>query len=205
MLYPLPALGSSGTYVLDAPFNTKILDNERLTCKAIRKMSDLVAKNIDVHETIYKANGVDDAIYEEDVVNDIEIVSLQSDVGHWLDIPARFIIKYPIVNGVAYRSFSLVINLPQLPVNNDISFINTELEEYFKDSLGVNTVTKLVETSRVIMVDNDLHIAKQNERNMIKTGEFTYRSKYVNLLQKYNDCLVKIGELEQYILANYVP
>ena len=195
----LPTIGSSGYFELHSPLDTLIISGERHTCQAIRRISDYLANNEDVKTDVYTKLQLSDAEYEQDANDDMYIVSLQSDKGHWLYIPARYIVKYPLTNGIPYRTQLIGLSLASLPIDRDISFLNTELTNLIKDYLGITPIIKIVETSRVVLISKDKHDQLQAERNLVTQGRVTDRARYVSLLQEYQTALNKINELEQFI------
>ena len=200
----LPTIGSSGAYELRSPLDTLVTPGERYTCQGIRRISDYLANNEDVKQDVYVSQGIE-AEYDADAESDTYIVSLQSAKGHWLYIPARYIITYPIVNGIGYRSLLLGISLASVPVNRDLSFLETELENIIIDTLGIVPVIKQVETSRVVLVSKDRHDIVQMERSALYANRLTDRTRYMSLLQDHQLALQKIALLEQYIKDNFVP
>lgn len=195
----LPTIGSSGFFSLRAPFDTVILPNERYTCQAVRKLSDYLANNEKPKEDIYLANSVTEDIYEEDLKANASIVSLQAGTGHWVYVPARFVIQYPVVNGIPYRTMMIGISLPALPADKDLSFLRASIENLVRDTLGVDSATRVVETSKVVLVDKAKHDLTQSQRDAIAAGVTTDRSRYMDTLTKLNQALQKIQILESYI------
>lgn len=200
----LPTIGSSGAYELRTPLDTLVTVGERYTCQGIRRISDYLANNEDVKQDVYVSQGIE-AEYDADADIDAYIVSLQSSKGHWLYIPARYIITYPIVNGIPYRTLALGISLASIPATQDISFLETEIENIVSDTLGIVPVIKQVETSRVVLVDKAKHDIVQMERAALSASRLTDRTRYMTLLQDHQLALQKIAALEQYIKDNYVP
>ncbi|HXQ36815.1 MAG TPA: hypothetical protein VN843_22575, partial [Anaerolineales bacterium] len=116
----IPAVGTTGYFQLLTPFDTLISINERYTLKSVRKISDYLASNENVHEDIYIANGIE-STYQDDLMNDIEILGIQSERGAWVYVPVRYVKCYPIVNGIPYRTVSIVLPMQPIPVNTDLS------------------------------------------------------------------------------------
>ena len=197
----LPTIGSSGWYQLRAPLDTLMIDGARYTCKAIRSISEYLANNEDPATDVY---GLIPDEYATDLAADVQIVSLQADNGHWVYVPARYITTYPNTNGVPYRSVMIGISLPSLPADRDLSFLTSDLGDLVTDALGVIPVIKLVETSRVTLVDREVGVQLQAERTAISAGRITDRSRYMSLLMEHAAALTKIKELEQYISTHYV-
>lgn len=200
----LPTVGSSGAYELRSPLDTLVTPGERYTCQAVRRISDYLANNEAVKEDVYTAHGIA-AEFDADADTDAYIVSLQSAKGHWLYVPARYIVTYPITNGIPYRTLAIGISLPSLPVTQDLSYLTVELENLISDTLGVIPVIKQVETSRVVLVDKDRHDTVQMDRTALSANRLTDRSRYMSLIQEHQAALQKIVELEAYIKAHHTP
>lgn len=195
----LPTIGAAGSFKLLAPFDSLITEGQRYTCQGIRSINDYLSNNEDPHTDIYTKYGIADSEYEADVVANMHIVSLQSDVGHWLYVPARYISTYPLVNGVPYRSYVLTASLPSFPVDRDMSFLETELRNLCIDSLGVSPIIKFVESSRTVLVSAVKHDATTAARAAVSQGRSTDRARYTDLLNSHTQALAKIAELEAYI------
>lgn len=200
--YIIPSVGLSGYFELSDPMSSHIADYEKYTCQAVRRISDYLANNEDPKTNIYDKYNISESIYEDHVKKNIPIVSLQSDVGHWLYVPVNYITKYPITNGVPYRSYMIGVSLPALPVKRDISHVQTAINNLVKDMLGVDCKIKLVETSRTILVPDSEHTVKQSARDAISQGAVTDRSRYMKTAQQLQAALDKITELESYIQNN---
>lgn len=195
----LPTIGSRGTYLFESPYDTKALPEELYTCKAIRNISEYVSYNQDPKKLIYDYYGLTEVDFEEDLEADMEIVSLQNKEGVWLYVPARYILSYPIVNGIPYRQMAIVCKLPALKTELDLSILVTDMKNMISDYIGTDSDISLVETSRTIAVTREESDALTIARNAIAVNSTTDRSRYTKLLNDYNDALYKIHELEEYI------
>jgi len=198
----IPTIGSSGYFELRSPFDVLIKPNERYTCQALRKLSDYLANNEKPKTDIYDKYTISEVDYDSDIAADMYVVSLQSEKGHWLYVPARYIIKYPIVNGIPYRSMMIALSLPPLPADRDLSFLETDMKNLVADTLGVVAESKVIETSRVVLVAKNKHDLKQAERSALSNGKVTDRSRYMSLVIDHNNALTKIAQLENYIKDN---
>lgn len=201
----IPTIGSSGYFELSAPFDTKLLPGEKYTCQAVRKISDYIANNEDVFTNIYEANGLTSNDYDLDVISDTYIISLQAAIGHWLYVPVRWVATYAITNGVPYRAVTIGVALPPIPVSRDLSFLEQDIRNLVKDALGVDSLTKLVETTRVSLISKEQHDLTQAGRDAEASGRVTDRSRYMETQTRLDQALLKIAELETYIKNNYVP
>ena len=195
----LPVIGSSGTYELLPPFDTVILPEEIYTCKAIRNISEYVSYNQDPKKLVYDYYGLSENDYENDIQEDMEIVSLQNNKGVWLYVPARYIVKYPEVDGIPYHQLSMVCKIPAIEVSRDISHLKTDVINLIKDTLGVEAAVEIVEVSRTIAVTKDVSDQLKIDRALVSNGRVTDRAKYMQLLQQQQVLLDKIEALENYI------
>lgn len=195
----LPVIGSTGTYELLPPFNTHILAEELYTCKAIRNISEYVSYNQDAKKLVYDYYGLTEEDYENDIKEDMEIVSLQNNKGVWIYVPARYIIKYPEVDGVPYHQVSLVCKLPAIEVSKNLEFLKTNIVNLVKDTLGLEPALSLVEASRTIAVTKQMADNLTIQRAALTQGKITDRARYLDLLQKQQTLIEKIKTLEEYI------
>ena len=195
----LPVVGSAGYYELGDPFDKLVVNSVEYTCKAIRRLSDYLANNETPKKDIYDKNGVVESVYDEDLKKDAYIVSLQSRTGHWLYVPYRYILSYPSVNGVQYRSVMIGISLPALPASQDLSSLANDLKDLTQAQLGVTAVVKQVETSKVVLIDFAAHEAKRLQRAGAVQASGSLFGQVV-LLRKDNDALrAKVEMLENHI------
>lgn len=195
----IPTIGSSGYFILRAPFDSLILNGERYTCKAVRKISDYLVNNETPLADIYVANGLTEVQYDEDLKNDVSIVSLQASTGHWVYVPATYITQLPVVNGIAYRSLMLGVSLPPMPADKNLTHVETAVKNVITDLLGVAAGTKFVETSKVVLIDSAKHKTTQAARDAIIAGNTTDRSRLNQALTTIDQLVQKIAVLEQYI------
>lgn len=202
MNYILPPIGSSGTYVLSTPFDTKVPAATQLTCKAVRRISDYLSSSEDPKTLCYINNGLTQDNYNEDAVEDMDIVSLQSGEGQWLYVPAKYIVSFPLSNGIPYRSIALAVNLPQLPVSQDISDMLTDISNIVRDHIGVVPAIDTVETSRVIQVDSTKHDVSQAARRLVQNNK-SDRTKVIEANILIGKLSTKIQELEEFIKNNH--
>ncbi len=201
-LYPIPELGAKGTFTLKTPFDKLILPDDLYTCMAVRNINDYIANNEDVLTQAYLNNNLTTTDYQSDLVANMAIASLQSQVGHWLYIPARFFISFPSSNGVPYHNVVIAVALGAMPVDLDLTFLKTNMSNMVIDSLGVTPNIKEVETSKVSAVPLAQDTLVKAKRASLITANSTDSGRYKALLVAHNDALAKLAALEAYILAN---
>ena len=198
-LHILPVVGSKGFHEFAPPFDTHALDNAEYECKAVRRLSDILANNEDPQKDIYEKSGLTEDDYQRDLEEDAYVVSFQSSAGHWLYIPYRYILKYPSVDGVPYRSAMIVVSLPSIPVDQDLTSLKAELVDIARTSIGADVSSRQVDSSRVVLVPYELHEQTQVARNIEINGRQTQTSRIHKLQSDNMDLRNKVQELEAYI------
>lgn len=198
-LHILPVVGSKGFHEFAPPFDTHALENTEYECKAVRRLSDILASNEEPLKDIYEKYGLSEEDYQRDLDEDAYVVSFQSSGGHWLYIPYRYILKYPSVDGVAYRSVMVVISLPSIPVHQDLTELKDELVDIARTTIGADVSSRQVDSSRVVLVPYELHEQTQVQRNIQINGRQTQRSRIHKLETDNAELLRKVQHLESYI------
>ncbi len=201
-LYIIPPVGSKGFFTFAAPFNTLALPDDEYTCRAVRNLSDYVNNNEDALSLVYLQSGLTTTDYQNDLAAGMVIVSLQSQVGHWLYVPVRFIDSLPQSSGVPYQNKVIAINLGAVPAEQDFTALQTALTNAVADMYGVTPQIQVVVTSKTSLVpyttDQQIQQARQGRITMATT-----ESAQVKILQTQNASLqTKLNALEAYILAN---
>lgn len=195
----IPTVGSKGVYKLAAPFDQLMAVGEYYICKSVRKISEILANNDDPEKLVYTRYGLDQEIYTQHKTEDMEIVYLQSEKGHWLYVPASFIQEFPDPNGVIYRAVGISVLLPAIPVGYQLDQLKTEITGMVKDITGLRCTIKQTFTSRPLAVPVEKHEATQQTRAIERALSPDIYSRY-RKLQLENDILAaKVQALEQHI------
>ena len=195
----IPTVGSKGVYKLAAPFDQLMAVGEYYICKSVRKISEILANNDDPEKLVYTRYSLDQEIYTQHKTEDMEIVYLQSEKGHWLYVPASFIQEFPDPNGVIYRAVGISVLLPAIPVSYQLDQLKTEITGVVKDITGLRCTIKQTFTSRPLAVPVEKHEATQQTRAIERALSPDIYSRY-RKLQLENDILVaKVQALEQHI------
>lgn len=200
-----PTVGSSGVFTLREPFDADISPGVSYTCQGIRRLSEYLANNEEPWDDIYLPKKIPEDVYQDHLNEDIEIVSLQGEMGQWVYVPVTYVVSYPSTNGIPYRSIALSVGLPALPANRDYGFLFTNIKNLIRDSLGVDSTVDLVETSKVTLVDSDKHAIKQASRNLIANAASTDRARYMQKVRELESAKQKIQALEAWVKANRPP
>ena len=199
----IPTIGLTGYYPLSAPFDGHVIENEKYTCHAIRRIGDYVALNEDIKAIVYDFYGLTNEDFENDRKDNMYILSLQSESGEWLYVPARFLLSYPIVNGVGYRSTALSLSLGAIPEDFDLEPIKTMISDIVFDTLGIRPNIAQVITSKTILVSSENHASIEAARLIRATSKRSFFSLYKDTQIQLTKCLTKIQELELYIKNHF--
>jgi hypothetical protein len=189
----IPTIGQTGFYQFAPPFAVE--DTTIQTCKAIRKISELLNESVDVFEEYYAPRGLISDIYDEDVADDAEILFMETSNGRWTMVPSRYLLGYPDMNGVAYQRVSINLTLPAFPVGHDFSHLLPQLLEVIQNAVGTESEAMVITTSKAILVPDSQHQALQAERRVAMSkstpsSRATYwRNMYDSLKTKF-DALV---------------
>lgn len=194
----LPVVGSSGFYEFKSPFDKEVDKRIEYTCKAVRRISDYLANNEDVEKDVYEQSGIESS-YQEDLENDAYIVSLQSKTGHWLYIPHRYILTYPSVNGVPYRTMMIGVALPPIPADQDLSAVKKDLKDLAEHHLGLQVAVEQVETSQIVMIPHEDHLHTEQERFARKVAHVTNAARIKRLEDDNAELRRHVQNLEEYI------
>lgn len=195
----IPTIGDSGFYTLKAPFDTLMATDTVYTCQAIRRIGDYLAYNEDVYTDVYVANGLSESDFEADQRLNMYIVSLQSEAGQWLYVPASFIISYPVSNGVQYQNFMIGVSLGALPVDTDLSPIQTLIKNVVFQNFGVTPKTNVVQLSKPVLVGSLKHEAIKTARLQRAVEKKTDFARWQEAVRDLTEAQEKIQILENYI------
>lgn len=195
----IPTVGSKGVYKLAAPFDQLLAIGEYYTCKSVRKISEILANNDDPEKLVYTRYALGQDTYTQHKTEDLEIVYLQSEKGHWLYVPASFIQEFPDPNGVIYRAVGINVLLPAIPVGYQLDQLKSEIEGTVKAITGLRCTIKQTFTSRPLAVPVDKHEHTQQTRAVERALSPDIHSRY-RQLQLQNDILVaKVAALEAFV------
>lgn len=199
----IPTIGARGFYNLASPFDTKFSANEMYTCQAIRRIGDYLALNEDPYTNVYLDNGLTEADFDSDQQENMYIVSLQSDKGQWLYVPARFILSYPIMNGIPYQTMMLGVGLGAIPAEMDLSALQNLVSDVIFDNLGIRPQISPVVLSKQKLIARADHEQIQAARLAQATQKKSFYSRYRDMVTLYDKALTKLAALENYIKAHH--
>lgn len=189
----IPPIGTVGVYSLRSPFAALLHSGVAYRCEAVRKISDLLEEGVEPYEEYYKPYNVSESSYEQDLVNQVCIVSLQSTSGHWVYVPSTYITAYPSISGVPYRVMVLGVELGPVPDYFNLDVVKDAVSNAVRDSFGVKPEIKHIAVSGVqnfSQHDHDI-IEAAREQAILKSD--TWKARFLqtqaaleSLQQQYN-------------------
>lgn len=202
----LPAIGASGSWTLKPPYDTQLISGLAYTCKAIRKLSEVVATGIDAKAEYYDANGIDPSVYDANVAADISIVTLTSSSGNWLFVPTPYLSGWPTGDAVPYVVLGMIVNLGALPNTLDPTFLIEKVSNVITSNLGNVPDIEFVALSEVTNKTWDVHEGLEAARQNNITDDNTDYIRRVNAEAALATAQATIQALQQFIIdAGLVP
>jgi len=200
----IPPIGTKGYYNLLPPFDTAILPNEEYTCASVRSISEISASGVDVYATYYAPKGITTADFNTALATNMPIIALQAGIGQWIYVPANYIASYPDTNGVPYHVLMLGVSLGAIPTSSDLTSLKESIANIVQASVGIIPTIKEVQVSKVMNISaaNDA-IVKNAKQALITNSQSDY-AKYATTQTTLDTALLKIQQLEQYILDNHI-
>lgn len=174
-----PPIFATGRWVIDSPFSVPA--STIYICKAVRSFDDLKARGIDPYDAYYLPKGLDRSLYESDVTNLANIVTLMSDTHPTVYVPDTYITSYPDTTTVPYRHLVLSISLGAVPNTLVLDDFKAKIEEYSLASLGIQSVVKEHQAGGMAEgLDQISHQAAENNRLARIDGNQTDYAKLLN-------------------------
>jgi len=200
MSYITPPINLKGTFKLKAPLNTLINENVIYTVDSIKSISSYLNDNINIETFIYINNGLTSEDYHLALKEKIPIVTIKSEGNALVNIPADYFIYMPQITGKIFRNKAIIINLGYVPVEDDVSYLEEEVNDYIINLTGYECSTTsdalsgdyIVSFSEYDVFESQ-RIDRQNVKNtcrgLLTTANETiasYKNKVALLIDKIN-------------------
>jgi len=198
----VPTINSRGTFTFLAPYDSTINVTQQFTVASIRSIQELQASGEDPLTNIYLSAGELEAVFTVDVSNNVPIVTLRTDGGEYLYIPANKIVSDAKADGVPYVEKVLIVSLGYLPVSTDLTAVTQIVNDSVYDTLGVTPTIEPMDTSAIVNTTPTKHATLEAVRVNQKTVDTSYRTRYQELLTLHNNQQVLIQNIEQVYRTN---
>lgn len=195
---PLPHIGAKGRYVLKAPLDTRV-GNKVYTCTAIRNFSDVIRQGRDPEGLYYTPLQLDNLDYQRDLRNNPYLISLQTESGDTVVVPAHYILSFPFAGGHAYEVMGLVVNVGALPIELSLMHIHAAIKEAVLANLGMEPEVQTVALSETDYLTEDEHIAVESARELAITNRKTQHARLLDAEARILELESERDALMQYI------
>lgn len=195
----IPPVGTSGIYTLAAPFNSLLQADMSYRCDAVRRISDFIEVGIDPFEEFYVANQLEKNTYDQDLMNQVCIISLVSSTGHWVYVPSTYILAYPDINGVPYTVMVLGVEIGAVPNYLNLAGFKQAIINLTRDTIGVIPTIREVAISAVQKLSHVEHSVLENARVLLVNNSQTDRAKLLAAQAELNQLRQQYDQLETYI------
>lgn len=130
-----PLLHAKGVYEVATPW--VIPAGTIYECIAIRSFRDLEKLGEDVFDAYYNTHNLSTERYQQDRIQNANIITLASSTHPTIYIPDTFITKFPDLNNVAYKLVVLSVDLGPLPDGLDLTFLQDQIQGVVSNVTGV--------------------------------------------------------------------
>ena len=142
-----PPFGATGPYTLRAPWT---IDTDAVyRCEAIRSFTEVEEDGVNPFRAYYHPKNVSKAVFDQDRVNGINIITLMDSAGDVIYVPSSYILSYPNEITSPYSHIVLSVDLGPLPDWRDLTALRNYIEQVAIDVVGSSQVS--VDLHRVPM------------------------------------------------------
>jgi len=201
----VPVIGAKGTYVLSAPFDTKIDTANAYECIAIRTYSEMQAWGKDPYIEVYAPVGLSKEQYEQDTTTDAVLITLRADSGQPLVVPSLYILECPVLGGVPYNVIALAIKLGAIPDILPLDSVTSKVTDLVLNEIGITPEIAVVKLSNTKLISNTEHESLEIARQSKITSTLTYTGEIARLQQENVGLREQIVLLNQFIETNITP
>lgn len=199
----IPPINSTGKFTFSTPYDTILDSNKEYTVISIRSLLELHNSSEEPCDNIYKAVGLTEDDFNEDLNSNVPIIVFGNG-GNYTFVPADRIVSMPTINGISYQEVILAISLGSLPVGYNIDLAKSTIIDDIYDTLGIDSTVAEVPSSAVTLVTDIKHKEYMLLLANRKTVTKSYRTRYLEELERNNKLTLLLEELETCI-KNKLP
>lgn len=196
----LPPIYSSGIFKLDGKLTSLLSDTTWYTCIAIRKIEEIESLGIDCYNEYYTPIGLDEEDYKRDADFNACIITLKSSNGQLVHFPSTYLKAYPNGSGVLYSVMGIAIELGPLPIDYNLSTVETKLKDTVRNTLGITPRTRLLTLSNTEIITQGTHerLTKARQSNIESSSNLEHLNK--QLTKENTNLKERLKQLEQYVV-----
>jgi len=190
--YIIPPINSKGRYTVAPPFDTVFRSDIEYKVIAIRSITELLSEDIDVYSLIYQPVGLTEDDMNEDLTNNVPIITFQSESGTLLYIPASYITSIPLIAGKIFTQKIIAINLGLVPEDLNLDAVVEDVTDYVQSLLGIQPSTEVIDTSQRMLYSYEEYDKYEQKRLSGITNKETFRSKWIKCTQLLEQYKLKV-------------
>lgn len=179
----LPPINTKGRFTFATPFDAILDSSQEYKVVSIRSLLELHNSQEEPCDTIYKAVGLTDADFQEDLNTNIPIIVLTTTGGEYIHIPADRILSMPDVTGIKYRGAVIAVNLGLLPLDYDYTLVKQIITDDILAACGIKSTAEIVPSTAITMLTEIEDVTFKQTLEAAKTVNSSYKTRYL-LLQE---------------------
>lgn len=192
----IPPINSKGKFTFKEPYNTKIYENHEYVVESVRSLTELYNSDEKPFDTIYKAIGLTESDFKNDIDDQVSIVVFKTNGGEYFYVPANRILSMPQVHGAKYQELTVALPLGLIPLDYDLTLLKDNLKETVQNTLGVITTAGTVPASAVTLLDKTDDTTYRALLDNRRTVYKSYRTLYEELKELYDKKTELLDQLQ---------
>jgi len=177
----VPAINSRGKFTFAEPFSNILPANQVFTVVSQRLLTELNDSKDRPYDTIYSPVGLSKNDFDNDVKNDVPIITFSTDGSEYFHVPASKIISQPLPIGVEYQERILAIKLGAIPTSMNLELVKELIVNDVYDAVGIQSTVGEISSSAKVLLSEDEHQVKTQLLNNAKSVTKSYRTRYLEL------------------------
>lgn len=198
----LPQIYSSGIFKLKDPLTSLLSETMWYTCIALRKIEEIEALGIDCYHQYYKPINLSEDIFRADADFNATIITLKSASGDLVHFPSTYLAAFPNGSGVLYSVMGIAFDIGALPIDYDLTDLDTKLKEVILHELGVNARSRLLSMSNVEIISQGTHKNLLNARKAKINSQENPTHQLQALKEENKKLKEKLQALETYAITH---
>lgn len=190
-----PSLNARGIYTLRTPFPD--ISNKIYECTAVRSFGDYIDLGKSAFDEVYAPLSIDLSVYEDDLADKANIVTLTSPNEPTIHVPDTFIEKYPDLEYVRYANVAISASLGAIPDELSLLLLQDQVAGVISDVIGVTPVVRIHAYASAGVVTMAQHAINEAARTAAVTNRTTDRARYIALATEKALLEQRVQDLEE--------
>jgi len=186
--------GNKGKLTFKAPFDKYNSDIEWLVAgdNTIQHYNML---GVSVLDLVYTKEGLAEADYNTDLLNNVKIITLSNEAQEMLNIPFNRIDLSGSQASYRYRENILMIPLPSFPEDYSFSGLIDDIKAVVKERIAFDVNVETVSSSSITLVTEEDHTLFMGRLETGITNRKNYKTRYLEVVKILNEKETLMSEL----------